>query len=144
MRQPDPKVVQMQKRIMQTRTYVNCDAKKVMKEVLAVLQDEGYMVKNISHDLGVITAERNFNIEKFGSKFWAYITPGKSRWKKHTVIELTTHISEKENRVDLRVNFLVRIFDNYGRVVDVYPVLEERAYKDFFNKMQAGILAIQI
>lgn len=140
-RQEDPLVAQIRLRKMQSRTYVGHNAKGLIKEVMAILQDEGYMVKNVSTDIGLITAECDTNIEKFSSKFWAYLFSGrKARWKKHSVVELTANITEEENQSKIRVNYLVRVFDNRGRVVDVHQVLEDEVYLAFFNKIQRGLL----
>ena len=126
---------------MQTRTYVGHDGRSVSNEVIQILQDEGYMVKNVSTDIGLITAELDTNIEKFGSKFWAVIFSGRNaRWKKHSVIEMTANITEAESQSKIRVNYLVRVFDNLGRVIDVHQVLEDEIYIDFFNRIQRGLL----
>lgn len=126
---------------MQTKTFVGYDAKTVTKEIISVLQDEGFMLKNLSGDLGVITAERDSNIEKFGSKFWAYVFSGKrARWKKQSVIEVTMNITEEQGKTKVRINYLVRILDNLGRLVDVHQVYDEPIYTDFFNKVQRGLL----
>lgn len=129
---------------MQTRTFVNHDAKAVMKEVISVLQDEGFMLKNVSGELGILTAERDANIEKFSSKFWAYIFSGKrARWKKQSVLEITTNVTEDKAKTRVRINFLLRILDNLGRVVDIQQIYDEEVYNDFFNKVQKGLLANQ-
>lgn len=139
--QEDPLIAQMQMRNMQTRTFVGETPKRVSKEVIAVLQDEGFMIKNISSDLGLITAERNINIEKFSSKFWAYIFSGKqASWKKHSLIEMTTNVIEEEGKTKIRVNYLIRIFDNLGHVIDIKQVDHEEPYIDFFTKIQNGLL----
>ena len=138
----DPVVAQMRVRAMQSRTFVGHDPKTVFKEVLTVLQDEGYIVKNVSSELGVLTAELDTNIEKISSKFWAYLFSGKkARWKKHSVIELTSNVSEENGNTRIRINFLVRVFDNLGRVIDVHQILDDDAYLEFFNKIQKGLLA---
>jgi hypothetical protein len=141
-KQEDPVVTQMRVRAMQTRTFVGHDQKTVMKEMLAVLQDQGYIVKNVSNELGILTAELDINIEKISSKFWAYLFSGRAaRWKKHSVIELTSNSFEENGNTKLRINFLIRIFDNLGRVVDVHQILEDGAYLEFFNKLQKGLLS---
>lgn len=137
----DPLVAQMRLRKMQTRTYVGATAKSVAKELLAIMQDEGFMVKNVNAELGLITAERDTNIEKFSSKFWAYVFSGKqATWKKHSLIEITSNITEEKGNTKVRINLLLRVFDNFGRIVDVEQVLEEEAYVDFFNKVQRGLV----
>ncbi|NGX59150.1 MAG: hypothetical protein KR126chlam3_00297 [Chlamydiae bacterium] len=143
-RAEDPVITQMRTRGMQTRSFVGHDAKTVTKEIIGVLQDQGYMVKNVSGDVGLLTAEKDTNIEKFASKFWSSLVSGRqARWKKHSVIELTTNITEETGKTKVRINYLIRIFDNLGRIVDVHQVLEEEVYTDFFNKIQKGLLAKQ-
>lgn len=144
-KQDDPIIVQMKVRTMQTRTFVGQNASSIMKEVISVLQDEGYIIKNISNDLGILTAERNIHIEKFSSKFWAFVFSGrKGRWKKYSLMELNSNVTEEQGRAKLRLNFLIRIYDNLGRVVDVHQILDDEAYLDFFNKVQKGLLSKQL
>lgn len=131
----------MRLRKMQTRTFVGATPKAVAKELLAILQDEGFMVKNVNAELGLITAERDTNVEKFSSKFWAYILSGRqATWKKHSLVEITSNITEEKGKTKIRINLLLREFDNHGRIVDVHQVLEEEAYVDFFEKVQNGLI----
>lgn len=126
---------------MQTRTFVGTTSKSVAKELLAILQDEGFMVKNVNAELGLITAERDTNIEKFSSKFWAYILSGRQgTWRKHSLVELTSNITEESGKTKIRINLLLRVFDNQGKIIDVHQVLEEEAYVDIFDKMQRGLI----
>lgn len=53
-----PRKTALEIREMQTRTFETTDTKMVMKAVLNVLQDEGYIVKNANIDLGLITADK--------------------------------------------------------------------------------------
>lgn len=136
-------MTQLRVRNMQTRTFVGFDLKAITKEMIAVLQDEGYIVKNVNTELGLLTAELNTNIEKFASKFFAYLFSGRqASWRKHSLVEMTSNIYEEKGSAKIRVNFLLRIFDNNGHVVDVYPILDEEAYLDFFNKVQKGLLKL--
>lgn len=136
----DSYVAQARVRAMQTKTFVGYTSQQVTKEIIAVLQDEGYMIKNVSHDLGLLTAERDTSVEKFSKKFFALVFRGKqARWKKHSLIEMTTNVSETDGKTKARINFLVRVYDNLGRVVDVHQLLEEGPYADFFNRVQKGL-----
>ncbi|MCI0382699.1 MAG: hypothetical protein L0207_06610 [Chlamydiae bacterium] len=138
----DTLVSQMQLRTLQTRTYVGQDLKSVIKGIIHVLQDDGYIVKNINLDLGILTAERDFDIEKFSSVFFAYLFSGSNaRWKKHTIIEMTSNVSDVQNQITVRTNFQVKIFENTGRVLEVYPVRDEKFYQTFFDKVQASLIS---
>jgi len=137
----DPDIVQLRRRATQTHTYIGHSPKAVMQEVIAVLQDSGYIIKNVSPELGVITAEFDHDIEKFSSKFWSTVFSGRdARWKKHATFEMNSMLIEEEGRVRLRVNFLVREFDNTGRLLKIDPIEDEEAYQLFFAKVQKGLL----
>lgn len=53
-----PQKTALEVREMQTRAYETTDTRMVMKSVLNVLQDEGFIVRNADVDLGLITAEK--------------------------------------------------------------------------------------
>ena len=54
---------QLEIREYQTREYDTKDVKMVMKSLLNVLQDDGFIVKNASVDLGLISATKEINVE---------------------------------------------------------------------------------
>ena len=51
-----PDKTQLQIREIQTRSYDTNDTKIVMKVLLNMLQDEGFIVRNADTDLGLLTA----------------------------------------------------------------------------------------
>ena len=51
-----PEKTQLQIREIQTRSYDTNDTKIVMKVLLNMLQDEGFIVRNADTDLGLLTA----------------------------------------------------------------------------------------
>lgn len=59
------------------------------------------------------------------------------------MIEITSNITEEVGKTKLRINLLVRVFDNLGRVVDVHSVEDEKVYADFFSKVQRGLVMNQ-
>jgi hypothetical protein len=112
----------------------------VMKAVLNVLQDDGYIVKNAVPDLGLLTAEKHVDIENKASSFWAKIWQGKNaRWKKSSIIECTANISEFGEQTRVRVNFQVRVLDNLGNYLEIHQVDEQEFYQTFFSKVDKGI-----
>jgi len=54
-----PQKTALEIREMQTRSFTTTDQKMVMKSLLNVLQDEGFMVKNANTELGLLTAEKD-------------------------------------------------------------------------------------
>ncbi len=54
-----PQKTALEVREMQTRSFATTDQKMVMKSLLNVLQDEGFIVKNANTELGLLTAEKD-------------------------------------------------------------------------------------
>jgi len=135
-----PQMTQLQIREFQTRIYETNDVKMIMKAMLNVLQDDGFIVKNAVMDLGLLSAEKTVDIENKGEAFLAAFFAGaQARWKKASVIECTANVSEYGNQSRVRVNFQLKNLDNKGGIVEVKQILDEKYYQDFFSKVDKGI-----
>lgn len=135
-----PKPTQLQVREFQTRTFDIKDQKAVMKALLNVLQDEGFIVKSADTNLGFLSATKETDLGYGGSIFWS--TQGKDeaqRYKKTQVIETTANVSEYGNGCRVRVNFQKKTLDNMGAVVAVEQITDQAYYQDFFMKVDKGI-----
>jgi hypothetical protein len=110
----------------------------VMKAVLNVLQDEGFIVKNADSDLGFISATKETDL---GSSIlvWGGTETSESRYRKTSVIETTANISEFGDQCRVRVNFIKKILDNTGATMDVDQITDAQFYQDFFSKVDKGI-----
>jgi hypothetical protein len=135
-----PKKTQLQVRQFQTRTYDTKNTKMVMKALFNVLQDDGFIVKNAVVDLGLLTAEKEVDIESSGVKFFALFFMGaNASWEKSMILEATANVSEFGEQTKVRVNFQAKVLDNTGRVLSVEQVQDEKFYQDFFSKVDKGI-----
>jgi len=135
-----PEKTQLQIREFQTRTYDTKDIKMVMKALLNVLQDDGFIVKNAVVDLGLLNAEKEVDIESLGEKFFAILFMGvNASWRKNLILEATANVSEFGDQARVRMNFQAKVLDNAGRVVKVEQVQDEKYYQDFFSKVDKGI-----
>jgi len=135
-----PEKTQLQIREFQTRTYETNDTKMIMKAMLNVLQDDGFIVKNAVMDLGLLSAEKTVDIESKGEAFLAaFFLGAQATWKKASVIECTANVSEYGNQARVRVNFQVKVLDNKGGIREVKQIEEEKYYQDFFSKVDKGI-----
>ncbi len=135
-----PKKTQLQVRQFQTRTYDTKNTKMVMKALFNVLQDDGFIVKNAVVDLGLLTAEKEVDIESSGVKFFALFFMGaNASWEKSLILEATANVSEFGERTKVRMNFQAKVLDNAGRVLSVEQVQDEKFYQDFFSKVDKGI-----
>ncbi len=135
-----PQKTQLQIREFQTRTYDTKNTKMVMKALLNVLQDDGFIVKNAVVDLGLLTAEKEVDVESEGEKFFALSLWGAyATWEKSMILEATANVSEFGEQTKVRMNFQAKVLDNAGRIVSVKQVQDEKYYQDFFSKVDKGI-----
>jgi len=135
-----PGKTQLQIREFQTRTYETNDVKMVMKAMLNVLQDDGFIVKNANVELGLLTATKEVDVESKSEAFVAALFLGaQARWKKNSIIESTANVSEFGKQCRVRVNFQVKVMDNRGGVLEVKQIEDEKYYQDFFSKVDKGI-----
>lgn len=111
-----------------------------MKACLNVLQDDGYIVKNASPELGLLTATKEVDIESKGEAFLATLLVGQqARWKKNQIIECSLNIGEFANKTSVRANFQTKILNNRGEVVKVKLIENPVFYQAFFAKVDKGI-----
>ena len=162
---PAPKT-QLEVREFQTREFDTNDTKLVLKAVLNVLQDDGFVVKNAVIDLGLLTATKELQLSggtrssntanNNNSDAWEEIfnqifrtkgraqsqrntTTADSRYNKFKVIEVSINVSEIGKRSRVRANFLAKILDNNGVQAEVYTIDDMKFYQDFFAKVDKGI-----
>lgn len=133
---------QLEIRQMQSRSY---DApaggiKKIMKAVINVLQDDGYIIKNADKELGFITASKETDIKDQWEAFFAQFADGASaRYRTNSVLESSVNISEFGREIRVRAVFQIKILDNFGATVTVKQVDQPTFYQDFFIKVDKGV-----
>ena len=136
----EPPMTQMEIRVAQTREFDTENTKLVMKTMMNVLQDEGYIIKNAVLDLGLLTAEKQLNVENKQEVFFAKLAMGDTaRWNKHQTLEASANVSEFGNQTRVRVNFQVKTYDNVGCISEVVDVKNPEIYQVFFTKVHKGI-----
>lgn len=137
---PKTKMTQLQIRQFQTRTFETEDSKMVLKAIVNVLQDEGFIIKEASSDLGILHAVKEEEASSMGGIFIATLFGGKdARWNANSVIECTANVSEFGKVCKVRVNFQRKILDNRGSVAEVKQVDDQKFYQEFFEKVDKGI-----
>ncbi|MDF2549405.1 MAG: hypothetical protein K0S07_472 [Chlamydiales bacterium] len=136
----EPVLSQMELRQIQTKSFNSVDMKNVMKVMLSVLQDDGYIVKNANLDLGLISATKEMSVESRKEKTLSLMVNGEqARWKKNAQIEVSATVNSFGSDVKVRVNFQKKVIDNIGAPVSVDQVLDPEMYLDFFNKVSKGL-----
>ena len=135
-----PPKTQLEIREFQTRDYDTNDMKLVMKSLLNVLQDDGYIVKVANVELGLLSATKEINIENKGEAVIMALLGGhNARWKKNSIIECSGNVTEMGKVCKVRMNFQVKTMDNKGGVVDVNTIEDQVFYQSFFAKVDKGI-----
>ncbi|OGQ47818.1 MAG: hypothetical protein A3H42_01515 [Deltaproteobacteria bacterium RIFCSPLOWO2_02_FULL_46_8] len=131
---------QLEARQYQTREYETKDAKMVLKAMLNVLQDDGFMIQNANVELGLLSAYKDMNVESAGDKFWSTVWLGKNaRWKKNSRIDCTANVSEFGKNTRVRVTFQEKILDNKGEVAKLELINDPSFYQAFFTKVSKGL-----
>lgn len=131
---------QLEIREFQTRSYDTNDSKMVMKAVLNVLQDEGFIVKNANAELGLLSATKEVDVESKAEAFLLTLFAGRdARWKKNSIIECSCNVGEFGRTVRVRANFQLKVMDNQGAVLKVETIEDPKYYQEFFAKVDKGI-----
>ena len=137
---PKTEKTQLQIRSIQTRTYETPESKLVLKAILNVLQDDGFIVKTAVPELGLLTATKEIDIENASESIPAFLFGGaNARWKKNSIIEATCNISDFRNGCKVRVNFTQKILDNLGGILAIKQIYDQKFYQAFFLKVDKSI-----
>jgi hypothetical protein len=155
---PAPKT-QLEVRQYQTRDFDTADTQLVMKAMLNVLQDDGYVVKNAVVDLGLITAEKEIDIAPgrsttsgglggavvFGGPGGGVVFGGDGppAFRKTEARDFTGNVSALGKQTRVRVSFQRKVLDNRGGVVEVAPIDDLTFYQDFFSRMDKSLFLQQ-
>ncbi len=136
-------MTQLEKRQFQTRTYETIDKPLVMKAMLNVLQDEGFIVYNANPLLGFIYGVKDFDTSDPNIDISKEFGLSKSRLSlngiKVATIETTANITEYGKSMRVRVNFKRKLLNVYGNAQFIDDVSDENYYQDFFSKVDKAI-----
>jgi hypothetical protein len=156
---PTPKS-QLQISEFQTREFDTNDTRLILKAVINVLQDDGFIVKNADQNLGLLFATKEVDLQNRGNSnsssndYWATLIEGMIKnqggnrrnnnnepmtYQKLKTVESSINITEMGSRSKVRANFQAKILDNKGNTMEVYSVDDQKFYQDFFSKVDKGI-----
>lgn len=136
---PPPKMTQLQLRQMQTREY-DASRQVVMEAAVAVLHDEGYIIKNADSNLGILRGSKDVDVESGWGKFFSvFDDDGSQVWDKNSVHEISVNVQQFGKVSRVRIISQVKTYNNRGGVSRVYQVKSEDFYRDIFSKVDKGI-----
>lgn len=135
-----PERSELQLRELQTRTYATTDEKMVMKAVLNVLDDHGYIVKTSNTDLGQITATK----QEQASPEWAKVLAGVNFTR---IVQCSVHVSRQGNQTRVRAVFEGQLLDKNGNIAGTEhaddPVKHGKMYQQFFGELDKALFIQQ-
>lgn len=135
-----PAKTQLEAREFQTRSYATKDEKMVLKAVLNVLQDDGFIIKEANSDLGVVTASKEVDVEnRTGAIFATLMFGAGATWNKNSTYEASVNVSERGEETRVRVIFQVKTMNNKGGVASIAQVSDEKSYTEFFSMVDKGV-----
>ena len=131
---------QLQKRQYQTRQYDGISKIALMKAMLNVLQDEGFIVNNANSLLGFISGAKEFSTndktinieEEFGTKKGLYGAAV-------AVVEATANVSDFGKETRVRINFKRKLLNVYGNAQKIEEITDEKYYQNFFSRVDKAI-----
>jgi hypothetical protein len=129
-------------RAMQSRSYPTRDARGVLKALVDVLQDDGFVVRYANTRLGLLAAGKVLagptSSELLG-------VPGRvagiAVGTRPVVerLEATANVRESATRVTVRLSLERKVTDPAGAVLSVAPVTDEKTYQEFFVTLDKGL-----
>ena len=134
---------QLQKREFQTRTYNSVDKDSVMKAILNVYQDEGFIVYNVNSLLGFIYGAKDFDISDSSVDISKEFGLTKSRLNFNRVnvatAETTANFTQYGQDLKVRVTFRRKLLNTYGTAQFIDDINDAEYYKEFFDKIDSAL-----
>lgn len=136
-----PPKTPLQVREIQSRDFDTTNSTLVMKALLNVLQDEGFVTRNAVTDLGLITATREANARDTSAMVFGSIILGNdASWPQTNIVEATANVSPYgSNHTRVRLTFKEKQMDNRGAVFSVKEIQDPNYYQNFFAKVDKGL-----
>ena len=134
---------QLEKRKYQTRTYKAKDQIAVLKSILNVLQDDGYIVYNVNSLLGFIYAVKDFDTTDPNIDISKEFGLTKSRLNyngvKVATLETSANVTQYGDNIRVRINFKRKLLNEYGNAQFIDDVSEAQVYDDFYAKLEKAL-----
>jgi hypothetical protein len=122
----------------------------VLKAVVNVLQDEGFVIREASAELGVVSAVKEWRsrqandglrIAKWIAAPMTYgasllIPSGRTEF---TAVEANVNVTQESTRTRVRISLVAKVTDKQGRVQNVRPVDDALAYQGLLARLDKAV-----
>src|SRR3990167_7899311 len=126
-----PLKTQLQVREFQTRSFNTPKTNDVLSAVVEAFQDQGFMVKNVVPEVGLVSATRDVDVEDSNEAFMQQFFFGRNaRWGKTSTIEATANVKTQGRGTRVRATFQEKVLNNMGTVDQVSTIEDPRFYQD--------------
>lgn len=136
-------MTQLEKREYQTKTYESKNKVEVMKALLNVLQDDGFVVYNANSLLGFIYGAKDYNVSDSDEDISKEFKVTKSRMSYNGVsvatLETTANITQYGKVLKVRVNFKRKLLNMYGNAQLIEDISDPEYYNDFYTKVDTTL-----
>ena len=131
---------QLQVREFQTRTFLTNQTNDVLSAVVDAFQDQGFMVKNVVPQVGLVSATREIDVEDHNHVFFQTFFFGQNaQWSKNAAIEATANVKTQGGKTKVRLTFQEKIINNRGGTDTVNTIEDPKFYQNFFDKIGKSI-----
>lgn len=138
----------LERRSIETRVFDTQKEKELLSASAQVLQDLGYSIKESDVNLGMITAEKNRDVNSTAGKvalttlsILSVVSGGGDTTyedvQKFYVNIVTT--PTKEKTIKVRVLFTRKSWDNHGNIYKIEKINDTKIYQEFFDKLSQSI-----
>lgn len=135
-----PEKSQLETRELQTHIYDTQDTKIVMKALVNVLQDDGFVIQSSSTDLGLLGATKQIRVEDKQDLSRMLPDLGEGvKLRKDAIIDANIAVTEYGNGCKVRVSFQIKMLRKSGKVRDAHTVRDATYFQRFFSKVDKGL-----
>ena len=144
-----PELTQLQTRKLQTREYDSTDTNSILKVALAVIQDEGFVLRQSDADVGLLTASKDLhetNVDDSSTAFLkGFMGVGGVSNEKFSTVEINVTVTPfgKKTRVRLSGRLSSAELETGKANINYEAVTDPKFYQAFFTKLEKGLFIKQ-
>ncbi len=141
MKTSSTQLTQLQVHEFQTRTFDTTNANEVLTAIVEVFQGQGFMVKNVVPQVGLVSAIKEVNLEDSNPAFLrAVLGSINPAWGgKNSVVEATANVRTFNEQTKVRVTFQQKVMNNSGTLDTVSTIEDPQFYQFFFDEVGKSI-----
>ncbi len=140
----------LQARQAQTRTIEGVESGVVLKAALSALQDEGFVIRQVNAELGLLTAVKEWRSRKqpglsrtvkwlaalptYGASL--LVPTGKTEF---TTVEANVNVMAEADETRVRISLVSKVTDGQGRLCSVMPVEDADVYQGLLARLDKAV-----